>query len=595
EDRDRVAEKIAAALDPEGDGEFSDEHRIVRSDGEVRWLLMQGRTVFRGKGDARKAVRNAGVVLDITERHLFEETLDHARERAEQASEAKSIFLANMSHEIRTPLTAILGYADVLSARLDDPDAKQCLGTIRENGNYLCDILNDILDLSKIEAGKLVVRREPCKLVEILADIRSLMLVRATEKSLALSVRVQGIIPEVIQTDPKMFRQILVNLVGNAIKFTEHGTVQIEACYLPEKNKVGIAVSDTGIGIPQDAVERLFQPFEQIDVSSTRSIGGSGLGLAISRNLVSMLGGELTVESEVGKGSTFRFGIETGPLNDVDWVEPGEEVFRGEKDKEPQKLPKLFGNLLAIDDRPEIRFLIREFVESAGGMLETAQNGKEGVERWSAARENNLEFDGILLDIQMPIMDGYETARTLRSEGYKGPIIALSANAMAGDREKALHAGCDDFVTKPINRTELVGKLAEWLGGAKSPQAESVTTGVAVLLVDDSKATRMSQRMLLEQQGHRVQTAASGDEALQTLDEFYPDACVIDLGLDGMSGGQLLSQLKSIPSLNNCTFICLSGRDEEDVDWRAMGFHHYLQKPASLESLNRMLMDGERR
>ncbi|MCA9111635.1 MAG: response regulator, partial [Planctomycetaceae bacterium] len=592
--RTKVKQHIKGVLSDLDQPDHGIVHRIVRQDGDVRYVRMQTRSLYDGEGESKRIRMIVGTLLDITAQRESEQKLKQARREAEAASESKSAFLANMSHEIRTPMTAILGYADVLSARIDDPDAQSCLHTIKENGTYLCEILNDILDLSRIEAGKMIIHREPVSVVDILADIRSLMAVRAMEKSLSLSMHVKSRIPETIFSDPTKVRQILVNLVGNAIKFTQKGEVRIETRYLPEHKVMEFAVVDTGTGISQEDAESLFQAFEQVDNSLTREVGGSGLGLAICRRLVSMLGGELTVESELGKGSTFRFTVETGELENVNWIEQGTEVFRNEDQREPKQLPNIAGRVLAIDDRPEIRFLVREYVEAAGGTVEGAKNGKEGVEIWIQGRDGNSEFDAVLIDIQMPVMDGYEATRKLRAEGYRGPIIALTANAMTGDREKCLEAGCDDFVSKPIDRTELVRKLAEWLNTSNGKQEDSDQDSLAILLVDDRKAALLSQRMLLEQLGHRVETAASGEAALQLLDDFYPDVCLLDLGLAGMSGGELLQQMKLIPSLSDCVFVCLTGRDEQDIDWREMGFDHFLQKPAPLEDLQHLLGAAKR-
>jgi len=589
EDRERVAEKIKASFDPSGNGEFQDEHRIVKLSGEIRWVLAQGRTVFQVKRDARRAIRAAGVVIDITDRHRTQVELEEARRAAEAANEAKSIFLANMSHEIRTPLTAILGYADVLHAHLKDADAQACVTTIKENGDYLCDIINDILDLSKIESGKVTVRREPCSIITILADIRSLMAVRATEKSLTLSIDFDGQIPEPITTDPKIVRQILVNLMGNAIKFTEEGGVRIKTRCLSEREQLEISVIDTGIGISQEHIDRLFLPFEQLDSSFTRTASGSGLGLAISKRLVAMLGGELFVESTVGEGSTFRFTIDTGSLREADWSTPDANDLR--EQREPvgaENLPKLRGRVLAVDDRREIRFLVREYLESSGAEVETAETGEQAVEIWRERREQENGIDAVVMDIQMPVMDGLEATRQMRAEGYRGPIIALTANAMRHDRDRCLEAGCDDFVSKPIDRAALVHKLSEWLDRSDIDN-DGEERPLAILCVDDNEATCQAQSILLKQRGFLVEYATTGAEALKIVGDFFPDIALLDLGLKEMSGSELLDQLKMKPELANCFFICLSGRDEDEVPWRDMGFDHYLQKPADIDRLEEVL------
>jgi len=323
DDRARLAERMARSFDPAGDGVFADEHRVVRPDGAVRWIAMQGRTAFAGEGASRRAVRLAGTALDVTERRLFEEELKDARGRAEAASEAKSQFLANMSHEIRTPLTAILGFADVLEMRLESAEDQACVATIKRSGDHLRQILDDFLDLAKIESGRLHVVTEPCDLVAVVADIQSLFVPRASQKGLSLVVERRGEVPRRIATDPKCLRQILLNLLGNAIKFTDSGGVRLTIECLAPEERIEIAVADTGVGIAAERLQQVFEPFEQVDMSSTKRAGGTGLGLSITKRLVDALGGEVRAESAPGRGSSFIVRLPTGPLGDAEWLGPG--------------------------------------------------------------------------------------------------------------------------------------------------------------------------------------------------------------------------------------------------------------------------------
>jgi PAS domain S-box-containing protein len=465
-DRARVLEKVRASLDPAGNGDFHDEHRIVRPDGEVRWLLLQGRTIFQEDARGRRRpIKIAGIGQDITERHQFEAELEHARQSAEAANRAKSMFLANVSHEIRSPMTAILGYAEILQSQLEDEDARRCLKTIRDSGTYLCDILDDILDLAKIEAGKTTVNREAVDTAEMLADVRSLMSVRALEKDLALTVRFIGQVPATIRTDRQRVRQVLVNLIGNAIKFTERGSVEITMTCHAADELLEIAVIDSGVGIEADQIDLLFQPFERLEGAAANNVGGSGLGLSISKKLLEMLGGQITASSVPGEGSTFRFTLPTGPLDDVRWISPAPDALREERGEvTPEQLPQLHARVLAVDDRPEIRFLLRHFSERAGADVKTAENGLEALEVFRSCRDANAPPDVILMDMQMPEMDGMEATRRLRDEGYQGPIIAITASAMESDRQKCLQTGCNDFLSKPVERAELIRKLASWSG-----------------------------------------------------------------------------------------------------------------------------------
>ena len=450
----------------------------------------------------------AGIVIgvstiarDITDRkQAEEELLDYAEalktanssleeftQVAETANRSKSEFLANMSHEIRTPLTAILGFTDVLLGEEDwkspSSDRAGALQTIRRNGHYLLELINDILDLSKIEAGKLEVERIPCSPVKILSGVSSLMRVRAEAKNLSLRVEYSGAIPETIQTDPVRLRQILINLVGNAVRFTEIGEIRLRAQLLDgqtlddesESSRIQFDVIDTGIGLTEEQLDRLFRPFTQADSSTTRKFGGTGLGLTISKRLAQMLGGDIQVNSDAGKGSTFSVVIEAGSLDGVPMLEnPAESLIEHKSDTtNAAHLAELnFGcRILLVEDGPDNQRLIAFVLKKAGAEVEVAENGLVGCEMALAARAQGNPFDVILMDIQMPVMDGYEATERLRQEGYAGSIIALTANTMAGDREKCLAAGCNDFASKPIDRPSLLAIVADHARATTEPVA----------------------------------------------------------------------------------------------------------------------------
>jgi CheY-like chemotaxis protein len=253
-------------------------------------------------------------------------------------------------------------------------------------------------------------------------------------------------------------------------------------------------------------------------------------------------------------------------------------------------LPTLSGRVLTVDDRPEIRFLVREFVEAAGGEVDLAENGEQAVQAWMASRNEQQAIDAILMDVQKPLMDGLEASRRLRAEGYRGPILALTANVMRRDRERCLEAGCSDFISKPIDQYELLQKLARWIDRSRQEASASAAAQRNVLCVDDHPAIREAHRILLEHYGHRVETAATGDEALRLVDRFIPDVILLDLGLEGMTGDELLAQMKAIPALNHCRFVCLSARQEGEVAWQEMGFDQYVRKPADADELNQVVL-----
>ncbi|NLX14092.1 MAG: response regulator [Phycisphaerales bacterium] len=388
--------------------------------------------------------------------------------RAEEANRTKSEFLANMSHEIRTPMTAILGFTEVLQDyavnELASPDLAKAVETIQRNGEHLLQIINDILDLSKVEAGKLCVETIRCQPVQAATEVISLMQARADAKGLDLNLEYTGAIPEYIQTDPTRLRQILFNLIGNAIKFTEAGAVRVR---LRLRNDPGqepslqFDVVDTGIGLTAEQATRLFQPFMQADTSTTRRFGGSGLGLTISKRLAEMLGGTITVASSLGHGSTFSVTIATGSLEGVRMIEHPQYGLdptssRSTANQDSSAPVTLASRILLAEDGPDNQKLIAFILKKAGAEVTIAENGRIAVEQAMTAADNGQPFDVILMDMQMPVLDGYQATTELRRQNYTGPIIALTAHAMPKDREKCLLAGCDDYAAKPISRKELL-------------------------------------------------------------------------------------------------------------------------------------------
>jgi PAS domain S-box-containing protein len=416
------------------------------------------------KGCYQGVILNAINVTDLVE----------ARHAAEAASRAKSEFLANMSHEIRTPMTAILGFADILAADATTVENADAARTIKRNGEYLLTVINDILDLSKIEAGKLTVEQVACSPAQLVAEVASIMRVRAEAKDVGLTTEHLGPIPESIVTDPTRLRQVLINLVGNAIKFTEVGTVRLVTRLLQSDDqpaRLRFDVIDTGIGMTEEEVAEVFQPFFQADSSASRRFGGSGLGLTITKRLVEMLGGDIAVSSTAGKGSTFSVSLATGPLDGTRMLEyPGEASSDSEQSiqSDRQSQPKLDCHILLAEDGPDNQRLISLILSKAGAEVTIAENGQIAVEkalgclpgRGRRHNDGKQPFDVILMDMQMPVMSGHEVTRQLRGAGYTGPIIALTAHAMKEDRQKCLDAGCDDYLSKPIDRRTLLKTVA---------------------------------------------------------------------------------------------------------------------------------------
>jgi signal transduction histidine kinase/CheY-like chemotaxis protein len=469
--------------------------QLVRPDGTRGWISVRGEAQ---RGASGQVVKLRGTAQDITERKRAEaalrdyattlesnnKTLNELYLAAEVARRTKGEFLANMSHEIRTPMTAILGFADLLYESLPQAQDRELVETIKRNGQYLLRILDDILDLSKIEAGKLAVERTACSPAAIVAEVVSLMGVPAGEKRLSLQAEYCGPIPESIQTDPIRVRQILVNLLGNAIKFTETGGVRLLVRLQEDDGQcqMQFEVIDTGIGMTDQEMARLFEPFTQADASMTRRYGGTGLGLAISRRLAKMLGGDVEVESTPGKGSVFTLTVQTGPLAGVRTVRYSAAApLEAKSTEQPDHAlaTRLTGRPLLAEDGPDNQRLITFLLSKAGADVSAVENGELAVQCVRAAEAEGRPFDMVLMDMQMPVMDGYEATRRLRASGYTRPIVALTAHAMAGDREKCLAAGCDDYLSKPINVSSFVAVVAKHVaqsdGGVKS--AETTTRG----------------------------------------------------------------------------------------------------------------------
>jgi len=476
------------------------ELELIRKDGSTVWTETKVSFLC---GENGEAVGVVGVVREITERKRAEEelkryaaalksvnkALHESYAALESAAKAKSEFLANMSHEIRTPMTAILGFAEMLIERLERPEDTEAIETIMRNGQYLLKIINDILDLSKIEMGKLQVERIPSSPWKIVEEVVSLMKIRADSKGLSLKAESAGPIPAVITTDPVRLKQILINLVGNAIKFTEAGSVRIlTELVQPEDDepKLRFDVIDTGIGMTQEQTKRLFKPFVQADTSTARKFGGSGLGLTIAKRLAELLGGDVAVASTPGEGCTFSVTVATGPLHQAGMLAPSTKQPPAAEPAIPspgKPRTKLDCRVLLAEDGRDNQRLISLVLSKAGADVTVVENGKEVLElalEPSPESETGHDhvtkpFDVILMDIQMPVMDGYETTRRLRDAGYRSPIIALTAHAMEGDRQKCLDAGCDDYMAKPIDRWKLVDMVARHVERARRVPEESRT------------------------------------------------------------------------------------------------------------------------
>ncbi|QIN81618.1 PAS domain S-box protein [Rubrobacter tropicus] len=603
EDRERVLSGLESVL-ASGTDAWTDEYRFGRKDGTFASVVDRG-YVVRDRGGA--PTRMIGSMLDVTERARAEEELREAREAAEAANRAKSEFLANMSHEIRTPMNGVIGMTELLLDTPLSPEQQEFVETVRLSGENLLAIINDILDFSKIEAGQMRLETIDFDLRAAVEDVMALFAGRAHSKGLELASLVEYDVPTALRGDPGRIKQVLSNLVSNAVKFTEKGEVVLRVERSgdspDEADRIGVRVSirDTGIGMAPEQQRGVFESFSQADASTTRRYGGTGLGLAISKQLVELMGGEIGVESEPGVGSTFCFFL------------PLRRQPAGAQATKPRA--DLHGlRALVVDDNATNRSILARQLSSWGVESASSADGPDALKELRGAAGRGDSYDLAILDMQMPGMDGMELARKIKEDPTLSPtrLILLTSVGQRGDGEEARDAGIHAYLTKPVRQSDLHGALAAVMGGVREPdqkEARLVTrhtlreerTGnrARLLLAEDNPVNQKVAVRMLENIGYRVDVARNGCEAVEAISHADPEASyaavLMDVQMPEMDGYEATATIRRrereagdgrrVPILA-MTANAMVGDREKAIE---AGMDDYLSKPVGAEELAAVL------
>jgi two-component system, sensor histidine kinase and response regulator len=561
------------------DGQRTFEYRFQHKDGSYHWIHDEARLV---EGAGGRHTEIFGAWVDVTERKAMEEAIRTARDVAERAAQARAAFLANMSHEIRTPMNAVLGLTELVLDTQLTPDQRRSLGLVQSAGETLLALINDILDMSKIEAEHLTLESISFDVRYLLESTASLLAVRVSDKPVELIVDVGADVQHMVSGDPTRLRQVLTNLVGNAIKFTHRGEVVLSARFeaLPDhRTLVRFAVRDTGVGIAADKLETIFEEFSQADTSMTRQYGGTGLGLTIARRLVALMGGELTVTSEVGRGSEFAFAISLPTAEDAAMAIETVGTLTGQR-------------VLVVDDNATNRRVIREMLRSEHTIVDDVSGGDAALEAIRRAQSQEKPYGLVIVDAQMPVRDGFELASVIRSDPtvLNTRLLMLTSAGQPGDGERCRKLGIEGYLMKPLSRSDLLTSAGALLGApSRMPPGDLITRHsiaegrreLKILLAEDNPVNQEVARIMLRKRGHQVDVVANGCDAVEAVRRARYDVVLMDIQMPKMDGFAATAAIRELPGGADLPIFALtahtmSGERERCI---ARGMNGYLSKP----------------
>ena len=566
----------------------------VRSDEVDNRALLAGAEDYLVKEQLTAELLFRAIRYALARKGMERERIE--RIKAESQNKAKNEYLAHLSHELRSPLSAILGFTDILMIQNEDAKTTEKLKIIERNAKHLLGLLNDVLDLSKIEAGRLALEVQEVDLTAFLADLYSLVYAHAVDKNLDFVIRSTEPIPKTITTDATRLRQILLNLLINAIKFTDEGRVELDAyCQQGDSHEMVIfTVRDSGIGISPEEQRNIFQPFTRSSNEMASSRSGSGLGLAICKELVQRLGGTIVVKSDLGAGTEISFSIDAGDLSLT-----SKRDFNLETDligSSDVIIPRLRGRILIVDDLRDILQLVGHFARATGLNVEFAENGADAVRLIQKNLNKDESYDLILMDIHMPIMGGLVAAKKMRELGFVNPIIALTAVHMKGDQMTFLDAGFDAYLSKPVERQRLYQVLQQFMRQketvveeelASAPDVAASSNTGSVLVVDDHTDTLEATTFLIESLGYSAHGATSVAAALRAVEKSTIDIAFVDVHLGEESGYELCAKLRAVSPKTRLAI--LSGTEVDEEQLASLAIDDQLTKPVSLKDIERLL------